>query len=295
MVVLAVSHRAPSQAVAPSALGLVLAGVTSVQFGAAIAKGLFDDLGPSGTSLVRLGLAAAILVAVWRPRVRGRERGDLRLAVAFGLALGFMNLTFYEALDRIPLGIAVTLEFVGPLGVAVAGSRRALDALWAVLAAIGIVLLADPSRGGSVDALGAGLALLAGGFWALYIVLAAKAGPRFKGSEGVTLAMVVGTLVPLVPGIAEGGGALLDPRLLAVGAAVALLSSVIPYSLETEALRRIPQAVFGVLMSMEPGVAALAGFVVLGQSLAARELVAIGLVVTASVGASRFATRPAEA
>ena len=296
---MALSDRAPAQAVAtrgvdPGALGLVVAGVTSVQFGAALAKTLFDDLGPAGASTLRLALAAIILVVAWRPRVRGRSAGDLRLAAAFGLALGFMNLTFYEALDRIPLGIAVTLEFVGPLGVAVAGSRRTLDGLWVVLAAVGIVGLADPG-GGTLDVVGALLALVAGGFWALYIVLAARAGARFRGSEGVTLAMVVGTLVPLGPGLAEAGGALLEPRFLAIGAAVALLSSVIPYSVETEALRRIPPAVFGVLMSLEPGVAALAGFVVLGQRLAARELVAIALVVTASIGASRFASRPPDA
>lgn len=303
MVLVAVQDRAPAQAVAPgpgergvapAALGLVVAGVTSVQFGAALAKTLFDDLGPAGASTLRLGLAAIILVVAWRPRVRGRAPGDLRLAVVFGLTLGFMNFTFYEALDRIPLGIAVTLEFIGPLGVAVAGSRKALDGLWVVLAATGIILLADPG-GGSLDTLGVVLALVAGGFWALYIVVAKKAGTRFKGSEGVALAMVVGTLVPLGPGIAQAGGTLLDPRLLGIGVAVALLSSVIPYSVETEALRRIPQAVFGVLMSLEPGVAALAGFVVLGQSLDARELFAIALVVTASIGASRFATRPAEA
>ena len=202
-----------------------------------------------------------------------------------------MNLIFYEALDRIPLGIAVTFEFVGPLGVAVAGSRRAVDALWVVMAAGGILLLADP--GGDLNGLGVALALTAGGFWALYIVLAARTGEAYTGSEGLTLAMVVAALVPLGPGIVQGGSDLLDPRLLLLGAAVALLSSVVPYSLETEALRRMPNHVFGVLMSLEPGVAALAGFVVLGQSLHAREVVAIALVVAASIGASRYAARPA--
>ncbi len=281
--------------VPPVALGMVLGGVTSIQFGAALAATLFDELGPAGTSVLRLGFAALILVVLWRPHVRGRSAADLRLVLAFGLALGAMNLLFYEALDRIPLGIAVTFEFIGPLGVAVAGSRRAIDGLWVVMAAAGIVLLADP--GGDLDTLGVALALAAGAFWALYIVLAARAGRAYTGSEGLTLAMAVAALVPLAPGIAQGGGDLLDPRLIALGAGVGLLSSVIPYSLETEALRRMPQHVFGVLMSLEPGVAALAGLVVLGQSLRVLQLVAIALVVAASIGASRYAVRmpaPAE-
>lgn len=297
MVLVAVPDRAPAQAVAaphargvaPAALGLVLGGIVSIQFGAALAATLFDELGASGTSLLRLALAAVILGVAVRPRVRGRAPADLRLVAVFGLALGLMNLTFYEAIDRIPLGIAVTLEFAGPLGVAVAGSRRPLDGLWVVLAAAGIVLLADPG-GGSLDTTGVVLALVAGGFWAAYIVLATRAGQRFSGSEGVALAMAVGALVPLGPGIAQAGGELFSPGLLVLGAAVALLSSVIPYSLETEAMRRIPQHVFGVLMSLEPAVAALAGFVVLGQALAVREVLAIALVVCASVGASRYAT-----
>lgn len=281
--------------VPPIALGMVLGGVTSIQFGAALATTLFDEVGPAGTSILRLGFAAAILLVLWRPRVRGRSAADLRLALAYGLALGAMNLLFYESIDRIPLGIAVTFEFIGPLGVAIAGSRRAVDGLWVLLAAAGILLLSGLGGVGTgdLDTIGIIMALTAGGFWALYIVLAARAGRAFAGSEGVTLAMVVAALVPLGPGIAQGGGDLLDPRLIALGAGVAVLSSVIPYSLETEALRRMPQHVFGVLMSLEPGVAALAGFVVLGQSLRTREAVAIGLVVAASIGASRYASRPA--
>lgn len=296
MVVVALPDRATAQAldrVPP--IGLVLAGVTSIQFGAALAATLFDDLGPAGTSALRLLFAAVAMLAVLRPAVRGRPAGDLRLVAAFGLALGCMNLAFYEALDRVPLGVAVTLEFVGPLGVAVAYSGRRLDLLWVALAAAGIVLLADPGGARSIDAAGAAFALLAGAFWAAYIVLAARAGPRFRGAEGVALAMGVAALVPLGPGIAQAGSALLEPRLLALGAAVALLSSAIPYSLETEALRRIPKHVFGVLMSLEPAVAALAGLVVLGQGLAARQAVAVALVVVASAGASRGAAPPPEA
>jgi inner membrane transporter RhtA len=281
----AVQDRAPAQAVA-----LVLGGVTSIQFGAALAATLFDDLGPGGTSLVRLVFAAIILVAIFRPAVRGRSAADLKLVAAFGLVLGAMNVAFYEALDRIPLGIAVTIEFLGPLGVAIAGSRRPRDVLWVAMAAAGIVLLADPS--GDLDLVGAMFALVAAAFWGAYIVLAARAGPRFKGTEGVALAMVFAALVPIAPGLAQAGADLLDPELLALGCGVAILSSAIPYSLETEALRRIPRHVFGVLMSLEPALAALAGLLVLGQELGPAQLAAIGLVVAASAGASRGALLP---
>jgi inner membrane transporter RhtA len=270
-------------------IGLVLTGVTSIQFGAALAATLFDDLGPAGVSALRLGFAAVILVALFRPRVRGRSAEALRLAALFGLALGAMNLAFYEALDRIPLGIAVTIEFAGPLGVAVGTSRRRLDLVWAALAGIGIVLLsgAGGTGSGSVDSLGLAFALCAAMCWGIYILIAQRASRVYSGSEGLALAMVVAALVPLAPGIAQGGTDLLKPEFLAIGCAVAFASSVVPYSLETEALRRLPASVFGVLMSLEPAVAALAGFLVLGQSLGAVELVAMGLVVCASVGISR--------
>ena len=268
-------------------LALVLGAIVSIQFGAALAATLFDDVGAAGVAMLRLGFAAVVLLAVWRPRVSEHARSDLRLAAAFGLVLGLMNYTFYEALDRIPLGIAVTLEFVGPLGVAVFGSRRRLDLLWALLAAVGILLLAGP--GGDVDALGVLFALMAGGFWAAYILLAARAGQRFRGGEGLALAMVVAALVPLGPGLATAGSDLLDAEVLLLAFGVALMSSAIPYSLETEALRHIPNNVFGVLMSLEPAVAALAGFIVLSQDLEAREIVAIALVIAASAGATRYA------
>jgi inner membrane transporter RhtA len=275
-------------------IALVLSGVTSIQFGAAIAATLFDDLGPAGVSALRLGFAAIILMSLFRPRVRGRAPRDLRLVAVFGLVLGTMNLAFYEALDRIPLGVAVTIEFAGPLGVAVFASRRRLDLVWAALAAVGIVLLGNPF-GAGLDTAGLVLILLAAVCWAAYILLAQRATSSFDGSEGVALASVVAALVPLGPGIAEAGGDLLQPQWLALGALVALMSSAIPYSLETESLRRLPAHVFGVLMSIEPAVAALAGFLILGQSLDAREIVAIGLVVVASVGSSRSATVAAEA
>jgi len=179
----------------------------------------------------------------------------------------------------------VTIEFIGPLAVAVFGSRRRLDLVWAALAAVGIVLLANPG-GESLDTLGLVYILIAAACWAAYILIAKRAGRLFPGADGVAMAMVIAVLIPLVPGIAEAGTTLLEPQWLALGCAVGILSSAIPYSLETEALRRIPASVFGVLMSMEPAVAALAGFVVLGQDLGARELVAIGLVVAASAGVS---------
>jgi inner membrane transporter RhtA len=282
--------RALGDSVPPT--GLVLLAVGSVQFGAALARTLFDDLGAGGTVFLRVLFAALVLWALWRPRIRGHTRGELALACAFGLSLAGMNLAFYEALGRIPLGVAVTFEFVGPLGVAVAGSRRALDLLWVALAAAGIVLLTDLGQGGGLNAAGVGFALLAGAFWAAYILLSARTGRVFPGGAGLALAMALGAVVLVPVGVASGGNALLEPRLLALGAAVAMLSSAIPYSLELEALRRLPPRVFGVLMSLEPAVAAIAGLVVLGQVLRARELVAIALVVAASAGATRTAPTP---
>jgi inner membrane transporter RhtA len=267
---------------------MVLGAAGSVQFGAALAATLFDDLGPAGTSALRVGLGAIVLAAYWRPSVRGVARQDLWLVLALGLSLGIMNFAFYEAIDRIPLGIAVTIEFAGPLAIAIALSHRRLDLVWALLAAIGIVLLADPG-GGSVSAAGLALVLVAAAAWAAYILLTARVGQRFTGGRGLALAMLVAALIPLGPGIAEAGGSLLAPGLLATGLAVALLSSVIPYSLETESLRRMPRHVFGVLMSLEPALAALAGWVVLGQRLGLRELGAIVLVIAASIGATRTA------
>jgi inner membrane transporter RhtA len=267
---------------------LVLLGIASVQFGAALAKGLFDEIGVGGTVFLRVFFAALVLVALWRPSLRGRGRRELRLVVAFGLVLACMNLAFYSALDRIPLGAAVTFEFIGPLGVAVAGSRKALDLLWVALAAIGILLLSDFGAG-DLDPLGIALALLAGAFWAAYILLSARVGQEFEGADGLALAIVVGAAVLVPVGVGDAGEELLVPWILAVAAAVAILSSAIPYALEMEALRRMPTGVFGVLMSLEPAVAALAGFLLLGEDLNAREIVAILFVVAASAGASREA------
>ncbi len=269
----------------------MLAAVSSVQFGGAFAKTLFDEAGPGGTVFLRVLFAAIVLAVLWRPRLAGRSRADWRLIAAYGFVLVAMNLSFYEALDRIPLGIAVTFEFVGPLGVAIAGSRRALDLVWVALAAAGIVLLSDFGTA-DLDGLGVALALLAGGFWAAYILLAARVGRAFPGGEGLALGLMVGAVLLAPVGVADAGADLFGPEVLATGLAVAILSSAIPYTLELEALRRMPQGVFGVLMSLEPAAAALAGFIVLGEGLATRELVAIGLVVTASAGAARNARVP---
>ena len=262
----------------------VIAGIASTQVGSAIAKTLFDDLGPSGTVLLRTAFAAVVLLLLWRPRLGGHSRRDLALAAAFGISLAAMNLSFYQAIDRIPLGIAVTSEFAGPLAVAIGGSRKALDAVWVVLAGAGIVLLARP--GGGADAAGIGFALLAGACWAAYILLSARTGRVFPGGSGLALAMTLGAVLLLPVGIAGGGSALVDPGLLAAGAAVAVLASAIPYSLEIAALRRLPTAVFGILLSLEPAMAALAGFVILGQALQVRDGIAIALVAAASAGAS---------
>jgi inner membrane transporter RhtA len=300
MELMAVSDRAPTEALTaedgPRAHGvpLIVVAITSLQFGAAIAGTIFDETGPAGTALLRAFFAAVILLAIWRPTLRGHSARDLRLVALFGLMLGSMNLCIYESFSRIPLGIAITIEFAGPLALAVALSRRRLDLVCAALAAIGIVLLADPG-GGAVDALGVLFALVAAACWAAYILIAQAAGRVFTGGRGVALAMAVAVLVPLGPGLAGGGSALFDPRWLAIGCAVALMSSVVPYSLETEALRRLPAHVFGVLMSLEPAVAAIAGWVVLGQGLRARDVAAIGLVTTASVVVVRAAPPAAQA
>ena len=270
------------------AVGLVIVACVSPQLGAALAVTLFDELGPAGAAFLRLAFAAIILLAIWRPRLAG----DLRLPAAFGLALGLMNWTFYEALDRIPLAIAVTIEFTGPLLVAVIGSRRPLDGAWIALAAAGILLLVNPG-GGSLDPVGVGFALIAAVCWMSYIYLSKRTGAAFPGGSGLAIAMAVGALVVLPVGVIQADAALMQPNLLGSALVVALLSSVLPYSLELEALRRLPEAVFGVLMSLDPAVAALVGFLALGQALDGREVLGIAMVVVASAGAAGLSQRTA--
>ena len=279
--------RRPTAGLAPAPL-LVLGAVASVQSGAAIAKDLFPDVGPGGTVLLRLASAALLLLAVSRPRLAGRSRRDIGLAVAFGLVLAAMNATFYYALARIPLGIAVTIEFVGPLALAVAGSRRRLDFLWVLLAAVGVVLLTG-GTGGDIDMVGVLLALVAGGFWAFYILLSQRVGRVFPGASGLALGLAAGAVAFLPFGLISAGDRVLDASVLWQGAAIGLLSSALPYSLELFALRRMRASVFSVLMSIEPAFAAVSGLVFLGEHLAVREWVAIGCVVIASVGATRHA------
>ena len=267
-------------------VALVVAGGLSVQFGAAVAVLLMPRAGALGVVTLRLVLAAVVLLAVCRPRLRGHSRNDWATVITFGAAMGGMNMLFYQAVDRIPLGAAVTLEVLGPLALSVIASRRLVNLLWAALALGGVVLLG----GGGFDRLdpvGAAFALAAGGMWAAYIIFSARTGRRFPQADGLALAMGFGALLSLPFGLVEAGSRLFVPSTLGLGLAVALMSSVLPYTLELLALRRLPAATFAVLMSLEPAIAATAGFLVLSQALSPAEGLAIVLVVVASMGAVR--------
>ncbi|MDX2646877.1 DMT family transporter [Streptomyces sp. PA03-1a] len=272
-------------AIPPTAL--VLLGIVSVQVGSALAKHLFGAVGSFGTVALRLFFAAAVLMLLWRPSLR-MSRRTWTVVLGYGVTLGLMNLCFYLALARIPLGIAVTVEFLGPLAVALAGSRRWLDAFWALLAAGGVVLLMEGR--GELDLAGFLFALAAGTCWGLYILVGAALGRRTTEGNGLALGMAVAALVAVPFGVTDSGTALIQPWVLAAGLGVALLSSVIPYSLDLEALRRIPPRVFGILMSLEPAMAALVGFVVLHESLHWVQWIAVLCVVAASAGAARGTT-----
>ncbi|MER5182863.1 EamA family transporter [Streptomyces sp. NPDC002896] len=267
-------------------VGLVLAGGLSVQFGGALAVSLMPRAGALGVVTLRLVVAAVVLLAVCRPRLRGHSRADWGTVIAFGIVMGAMNGLFYQAVARIPLGPAVTLEVLGPLALSVLASRRAVNVIWAGLALAGVFLLGG---GGfeSLDPVGAAFALGAGAMWAAYIVFSARTGRRFPQADGLALAMAVAALLFLPLGIAESGTKLVDPVTLGLGAGVAMLSSVLPYTLELIALRRLPASTFAVLMSLEPAIAALAGFLVLHQALSATQALAIALVIGASMGAVR--------
>lgn len=271
---------------------LTLGSIVSVQGGAALATTLFDSIGSAGAVFLRALFGALALVALTRAAPLRTREWLHRDVLLLGISVAVVNLLFYAALERLPLGITVTLEFVGPLGVAVFGSRRRLDLVWVALAAIGIVLLSDGTGGENVDLLGVALALSAGAFWAAYILQSARVGRLGPGIGGATMAAAISTVLVAPFGLAAGGGELLDPEILAVGAAVGILSTAIPYAFEMEALRRLPQAVFGVLMSLEPAVAAAIGFLALSQGLGPIEVVAICLVVIASAGALREVGAP---
>lgn len=297
----------------PPAVPLVAAGAVSIQLGAATAAHLFGLVGPIGAVTLRLVLASAALLGLVRPRLSKlapsrlgpsklglpglatlatARRADLALAVAFGLVLAGMNLAFYEAIARIPLGVAVTIEFSGPLALAIGTSRHRRDVLWGFLAGCGVFLLAGGHLWGGhpVQPLGIWLALVAGACWAGYIVLSAETARR-SGASGLAVAMAAGALAILPFGIASAGARLVGLRALALGATVAILSSVLPYSLDLVALRRVSPRAFGVLLSMEPAIAALAGLVILGQGLTLSQVAALGLVVTANAGSSWFDSR----
>ncbi|TCO52439.1 inner membrane transporter RhtA [Actinocrispum wychmicini] len=264
----------------------VLFGILSVQVGAAVAKQLFGAVGSVGTVALRIFFAAAVLLLIWRPSLR-MDRRTWSVVLGFGVVLGVMNLCFYLALSHIPLGVAVTIEFIGPLTVALIGSRRLVDGLWVLLAAGGVVLLTEGR--GDLHLVGILLALAAGACWGLYILLGGALGRHTSEGTGLAVGMGVAALVTVPFGVINSGTALFSPSILILGALVALLSSVVPYSLELEALRRIPPRVFGILMSMEPAVAAVVGLFVLHENLGVWQWVAILCVVGASVGATRTA------
>jgi threonine/homoserine efflux transporter RhtA len=293
---------------------LVFGGIISVQLGAGLAAHMFGRLGPAGVTGLRLWWSALIVavfggravVRALRAVVSDRAWHDLAVAVAFGLVLGIMNFSIYQSFARIPLGVAVTIEFLGPLAVAVASSRRWLDVLWVAMAAAGVLLLtkggtrlastagsaahAGPVLGLSTEAAGIAFGLIAASAWAAYILLSRATGRRFSGASGLVIAMVVAAVVATGPAIAAAGSALLQPRVIAEGLVVGLLSSVIPYRLELEALRRIRAGLFGIWMSLEPAVAALVGLLILGESLLARQWLAIACVIVACAGAARAGT-----
>lgn len=266
------------------AAGLVLLGLALQEVGASIAVLVFPQTGAAGMVTLRLVLSAVVLLAVCRPRLRGHDRAGWLTVIGFGTSLAAMNLLFYEALVRLPLGATVTIEVIGPLVLSVVVGRRAIGWLWAVLALAGVVLL---GRGGltELDPVGVLFAAGAGAMWAAYILLSARTSKAFAKLDGLAIAMTVGAVLVLPFGVATAGAALVEPSILGLGLAVALLSSTVPYALELRALRSLPPAAFSILMSLAPATAATAGFLILGQELGVLQMVAVGLVVVASAGA----------
>nr|WP_202431364.1 EamA family transporter [Streptomyces sp. SID7804] len=278
---------APRGRGALGSVGLVLAGGISVQFGGALAVTLMPRAGALGVVTLRLLVAAVVLMVLCRPRLRGHSRTDWSTVIVFGVAMAAMNGLFYQSVARIPLGPAVTLEVLGPLALSVLASRRAVNLVWAALALAGVFLLGGGGGFSGLDPLGVAFALGAGAMWAAYIVFSARTGRRFPQADGLALAMAVAAVLFLPLGVIESGTRLVEPTTLALGAAVALLSSVLPYTLELLALRRLPASTFAILMSLEPALAATAGFLILDQALSAAEAAAIALVIAASMGAVR--------
>ncbi|MCU1411267.1 MAG: Permease [Rhodoglobus sp.] len=272
------------------AAGLVLIGLICQDIGAASAVTLFPEVGALGMVTLRLVFSAAILMAVFRPRLRGRSRADWLTVIAFGLALALMNGLFYEAIARVPLGTTVTIEVLGPLILSVVVSRKASAWLWAVLAFAGVAILGWNGLE-QLDPVGVAFACGAGIMWVAYILLSARTGQRFERLDGLAIAMSIGAVVTVPFGILTAGPPLFHVNVLLIGAAVAVLSSAIPYGLELLALRRLPAATFSILMSLSPALAATAGLVILHQALTVPDAVAIVLVVIASMGAVRAAAR----
>ena len=264
---------------------LVIISIVSVQVGAASAKSLFALTAPVSVAWLRMTVAAAIFWVIARPRLRGRTWSQWRVVIGYGIALATMNWAIYMSFSRIPIGLAVTIEFLGPLGVALAGSRRVRDLAWVGLAGIGVAMLGVFPA--TLDWIGIGFALLAGAAWDGYILLGRQTGASWEGVTGVSVGYLVGALAFAVPALLAGGATLAQPRVLLLAAVVAVMSSVIPYGLEMVALRSIPSGVFGILMSLEPAVAGLAALLVLGEQLSWVELVAMGCVILASVGSTR--------
>jgi inner membrane transporter RhtA len=273
--------RAFSHSLPPS--GLVLLSSFAVQLGTAVSKSLFEALGASGAAFQCKWLAAILLLIVWRPRLRNYCWQDYLVVGLFGLSIALMHLAVYAAIERIPLGVASTLEFIGPLGVAIAGSRRALDLVWVALAAIGVVLLAPLSGDAALDPVGVGFALISGLGWASYILLSTCVGQVMPGGAGLALAIAAASILTAPFGLGNGA-VLLKPELLILGLLAAVLTTVLPYSLEFSALKRISPRNFGVLMSVEPAIAALVGFVFLHERLSLQTLLATALVTMAAIG-----------
>ena len=273
-----------------SAVALVLVGLACQEVGASLAVLLFDEVGPLGMVMLRLVFAAIVLLLIARPSLRGHSRAAWWAVARFGLVLALMNGLFYLALERLPLGVTVTIEVLGPLTLSIIAARRASAWLWAGLAFLGVAALGG---GGwdRLDPLGVVFALGAAASWALYILASARVGREFVRLDGLALAMAVGAVLSLPFGIVDAGGALLRPDLLALGAGVAVLSSTIPYALELSALRRLAASTFAILMSLGPATASIAGFLLLGQHLSVLEIAGIALVIAASIGAVLMAPR----
>ncbi len=263
----------------------VLFAIISVQSGAAIAKTLFPAIGAAGTASLRIGISAIILLAVYRPNLLKITPNQWKIVIPYGLSLGAMNLIFYLAIERIPIGLAVTLEFIGPLVVAVIGSKRLIDYLWVLLATAGIVLIAPWSNNG-IDLLGVLFALLAGALWAAYIVLGTKVSKIMKGGDAVATGMLFASILIVPFGILENGLTNLTPTFLYLGIALALLSSAIPFTLEMKALAQLPARTFSILMSLEPAAASIFAFIFLQEYLTFNEILAVVFVVIASVGST---------